>query len=144
MDFNKTKSKGFQFGVAREKMWQTGIFGGVKQGVPGPGKYELPSTLTKQKWSMRPKTHDDLMVSNKYVPGPGTYPHNPTINDKGRYPQSKHSNSCATLFNPPRSKRFQDLKGGNAPGPGNYALDNTGIQKVMASMLRIGRMACTR
>ena len=34
---------------------------------------------------MRPKTHDDLMVSNKYVPGPGTYPYAPTINEKGRY-----------------------------------------------------------
>ena len=67
-------------------MWQTGILGGVNKATPGPGKYEQPSTLTQQKWSMRPKTHDDLMVLNKYVPGPGTYPYAPTINEKGKYP----------------------------------------------------------
>lgn len=54
-------------------MWQNGILGGINKSTPGPGKYDLGSTLTEQKWTMRPKTHDDLMIMNKYVPGPGTY-----------------------------------------------------------------------
>jgi hypothetical protein len=92
-------------------MWQNGILGGINKATPGPGKYDLGSTLTDQKWTMRPKTHDDLMIMNKFVPGPGTYQPKPAINEKGKYTLSNHGNSCATLFNPPRSKRFPELKG---------------------------------
>lgn len=35
VDNNKEKNKGFQFGVSREKMWQTGILGGVNKTTPG-------------------------------------------------------------------------------------------------------------
>lgn len=72
----------------------------------GPGKYELPSTLSHTKYTMRPKTHADIMILTKGIPGPGAYEAIPAINDKGRYTLSKFSNSCATLINPSRSRRF--------------------------------------
>jgi len=52
---------------------------------------------------MRPKTHDDLLILNKFVPGPGAYPQMPTINEKGKYILSKFHNSGASTFNPPKS-----------------------------------------
>lgn len=42
------------------------------------------------------------------IVGPGAYNSVQGIDSKGRYPISKFSNSCATLFNPPRSKRFDN------------------------------------
>jgi hypothetical protein len=50
-------------------MWQTGIMGGLNKVTPGPGKYDLGSTLSKTKYSMRPRTQGDLMILNKFVPG---------------------------------------------------------------------------
>ena len=50
------------------------------------------------------------MILNKFVPGPGTYQDVPAINTVGRYTLSKFGNSCATTFNPPRSKRFSEDK----------------------------------
>lgn len=56
---------------------------------------------------MRPKPANSSLVGpNIKVPGPGKYESLPAINEKGRYPISKYSNSCATLFNPKSSKRF--------------------------------------
>jgi len=49
-------------------MWQTGIMGGLNKVTPGPGKYDLGSTLSKTKYSMRPRTQGDLMILNKFVP----------------------------------------------------------------------------
>lgn len=131
-------------------MWQTGILGGVNKITPGPGKYDLGTTLSQTKYTMRPKTQEDFMILNKFVPGksnfynilkgPGTYTHQPAINPVGKYNLSQYNNSCATLFNPPRSMRFKELKGSyfisnfflgkEVPGPGNYKVENTGIQKV--------------
>ena len=39
-------------------------------------------------------------------PGPGTYPNIPSINDKGKYFNSKFKSSGASLFNPRTSDRF--------------------------------------
>ena len=71
-----------------------------------PGKYDLGSTLSETRYTMRPKLENDFMVLTKGVPGPGQYNPLPAINEKGRYPLSKYSNSCATIINPARSKRF--------------------------------------
>jgi hypothetical protein len=50
---------------------------------------------------MRPKPAKSSLVGpNEKVPGPGKYESLPAINEKGRYPISKYSNSCATLINP--------------------------------------------
>ena len=68
-----------------------------------------------------------MMILNKFTPGPGNYPPLPSINEKGRFPISKYTNSCATLFNPPRSKRFPEFSGNKVPGPGNYPIEFTGI-----------------
>jgi hypothetical protein len=84
--------------------------GGVNKVTPGPGKYDIGSTLSTTRYSMRPKTQGDLMILNKFVPGPGTYPDMPSINKFGKYQLSKFGNSGATLFNPPRSKRFVEDK----------------------------------
>ncbi|CAD8202217.1 unnamed protein product [Paramecium octaurelia] len=130
IDFNKTKNRGYPFGVSRDKMWQTGIMGGLNKVTPGPGKYESQSTLSQTRYTMRPKNQQDIMILTKNVPGPGAYNSVQGIDSKGRYPISKFSNSCATLFNPPRSKRFDNKQySSDVPGPGNYKLDNIGIQK---------------
>jgi len=50
-------------------MWQTGILGGVNKITPGPGKYDLGTTLSQTKYTMRPKTQEDFMILNKFVPG---------------------------------------------------------------------------
>ena len=67
------------------------------------------------------------MILNKFTPGPGNYPPLPSINEKGKYHVSHYPNSGATLFNPPRSKRFPEFSGTKVPGPGTYAVDFTGI-----------------
>jgi hypothetical protein len=66
------------------------------------------------------------------VPAPCTYENSEEIgkNLEGRYHTSKHPNSKAKVFNPPRSKRFNkssiylfDLAT-DVPGPGNYKPQN--------------------
>jgi hypothetical protein len=41
----------------------------VNNKVPGPGKYELGSTLSNTKYTMRPRTQGDMMILNTFVPG---------------------------------------------------------------------------
>ena len=93
-------------------MKQQGILGGMNLVTPGPGKYDIGSTLSTTRYSMRPKTSGDMLILNNF-PGPGTYKDVPTINKTGRYTLSRFSNSGATLFNPPRSKRFTDDNSSN-------------------------------
>ncbi|KAM3144344.1 hypothetical protein pb186bvf_003508 [Paramecium bursaria] len=129
---NLKKKKGYPFGVSREKMESTGILGGLNIKNPAPGKYDLGSTLSETRYTMRPKLENDFMVLTKGVPGPGQYNPLPAINEKGRYPLSKYSNSCATIINPARSKRFPKDFSSNlyAPAPGNYKIENaTGMSK---------------
>jgi hypothetical protein len=118
--FEPQKKKGFSFGLSREVMAVTGgQYVGEKKS-PGPGAYDVrESNKTKISYSFRPRTTVEALVSPKYVPGPGTYPIPETINDRGNYHNSKFGNSRATLFSPPHSKRFYDLKPGY-PGPGTY------------------------
>lgn len=84
----------------------------------------------------------EALTSPKYVPGPGTYPIPQTINERGRYYNAKFKNSCATLFSPPRSKRFEEMKPG-FPGPGTYdnrpSINENGsyfVSKFKSSMVR--------
>jgi len=114
------KKKGYSFGLSREAMAVTGgQFVGEKKS-PGPGAYDVrESGKTKISYSFRPRTTVEALVSPKYVPGPGTYPIPETINERGNYHNSKFGNSRATLFSPPHSKRFYELKAGY-PGPGTY------------------------
>ena len=50
-------------------MASTGILGGINTFTPGPGKYESQSTLSNMRYTMRPKTHADIMILTKGVPG---------------------------------------------------------------------------
>jgi len=119
-EFEPSKKKGFSFGLSREAMSATGSqFVGEKKS-PGPAAYDVRETnKSKISYSFRPRTTIEALVSPKYVPGPGTYPVPETINTRGNYHNSKFADSGATLFSPPRSKRFAELKSGN-PGPGTY------------------------
>lgn len=87
-------------------MASTGILGNLNLKTPAPGTYDLGSTLSDKRYTMRPKLQSDFMVLTKGVPGPGNYEALPAISLLGKYPISKYSNSCATLFNPKRSMRF--------------------------------------
>jgi hypothetical protein len=118
--FEGNKKRGFSFGLSREAMQVTGCqFVGEKKS-PGPAAYDIrESNKSKISFSFRPRTTIEALVSPKYVPGPGTYPVPQSINERGNYFNSKFSGSKATLFSPPRSKRFIELKPGY-PGPGTY------------------------
>ena len=66
------------------------------------------------------------------VPAPCTYENTEALgkNLEGRYHTSKHPNSRAKVFNPPRSKRFNKSSinffdiATDVPGPGNYKPQN--------------------
>lgn len=45
------------------------------------------------------------------VPGPGKYDYKTALNSKGNYFNSKHGDSLSKKWNPPRSKRFNDVNG---------------------------------
>jgi len=80
---------------------------------------------------MRPRTSSMAFVGGK-APGPGTYEIFPGISPKGSQFVSKFMSSCVPRFNPPHSKRFNELrifviqwkKSARqltlAPGPGQY------------------------
>jgi hypothetical protein len=124
---------GFGFGEGREEMQCTGPLANVRiNRNPGPGSYELPSTLSKSSYSFRERTHLENDESRK-VPGPGncTQPNNPdpatfTMNRTGSYFLSKFKNSCASTFHPKHSERFKYIKS-KVPGPGTYDLSQTNL-----------------
>jgi len=118
--FEAPKKKGYSFGLSRELMLITGAQFIGEKSSPGPAAYDTRElNKTMHSYSFRPRTTIESLTSPKYVPGPGTYVPAPSLNDRGRYLNSKFKNSCATLFSPPRSKRFEELKPGY-PGPGTY------------------------
>ena len=91
--------------MGRDQLTANGTF--VKKQGPGPGQYEIKSSLSTTAYSLRAKTSSSLVHPEQVkVPGPGTYTTLPSINDKGRYVLSKIPNSGASVFNPPSSKRF--------------------------------------
>lgn len=61
---------------------------------------------------MRPKTYNSTFkLIPKEYPGPGSYDPKPTINKDGTMNLAKFKSSGATKINPPRSERFEKLKG---------------------------------
>lgn len=64
---------------------------------PGPGAYQLPSTLNSTAYSLSGKPHEENKEKLK-IPGPGTYPVTFCINDKGSYFLAKYKNSCVRHF----------------------------------------------
>jgi len=119
-EVSKKKRKGFSFGLSRDAMASTGSQTVGEKTSPGPAAYDVRE-LNKSKlaFSFRPRTTAEPLTSSKSVPGPGTYPVIEATNLKGKYYLSKFKGSGATSINPPRSKRFIELKDDN-PGPGTY------------------------
>ena len=58
MEAGKSKGKGPLFGVGREKMTGSSVLGNISTN-PGPGRYELGSTLSDIKFSIRPRLEDN-------------------------------------------------------------------------------------
>lgn len=54
-------------------------------------------------------THSIVQNLNPKTPGPGTYDLIPEISPSGNYFLSKFRSPKAPQFNPPHSKRFQDI-----------------------------------
>eukprot|EP00828_Plagiopyla_frontata_P032992 TRINITY_DN42891_c0_g1_i1.p2 TRINITY_DN42891_c0_g1~~TRINITY_DN42891_c0_g1_i1.p2 ORF type:complete len:220 (-),score=20.43 TRINITY_DN42891_c0_g1_i1:72-731(-) len=109
--------RGFSFGGSRDQSKNSGIYNQIKTENPGPGQYDLRSTLNKMSYSMRPKTSNPK--SKERVPGPGSYEPPKGIQQFGNYFISKFLSSGATTFNPPTSQRFKTRKD-HSPGPGAY------------------------
>ena len=89
-------------------MKSQGIFFRDQKINVGPGSYDFRPALSNIKYTMRPKTNSSLTPNGKF-PGPGTYDVLPSITKDGRYPISKFKASCASNFNPPSSKRFDEI-----------------------------------
>eukprot|EP01017_Pseudomicrothorax_dubius_P025273 TRINITY_DN270_c0_g2_i1.p1 TRINITY_DN270_c0_g2~~TRINITY_DN270_c0_g2_i1.p1 ORF type:complete len:286 (-),score=49.84 TRINITY_DN270_c0_g2_i1:118-975(-) len=89
---------------------------------PGPGAYDIKTSLSTVSFSMRPRTNDpNAFTTSKSVPGPGSYPIIPAISKGGKHFYSKYKDSGATTFNPPKSKRFnEENPTKTVPGPGAY------------------------
>lgn len=82
-DEAKEHKVGFGFGEGREEMQCTGPLSIVRTNKnPGPGSYELPSTLVKSSYSFRERNHMENDESRK-VPGPGNC--TTSFNSRSRY-----------------------------------------------------------
>jgi hypothetical protein len=58
-NFSPNKTHGFGFGKGREEMELTGPLATIKVNRnPGPGSYEINSTLTKSAYSLTSKPHE--------------------------------------------------------------------------------------
>lgn len=89
-------------------MKNQGIFYRDQKITVGPGSYDFRPALSQIKFTMRPKTNLNPSPTGKF-PGPGTYDILPSISKEGKYPISKFKASGASNFNPPSSKRFDEL-----------------------------------
>lgn len=119
----EAKARGISFGLGREALKTGGILDNKQKTAPGPGAYDLRSSLSNIAFTLRPKTVNSEAYSTALKsPGPGTYPNIPSINDKGKYFNSKFKSSGASLFNPRTSDRFGPnfSKARQVPGPGHY------------------------
>lgn len=89
-------------------MKNQGIFYRDQKITVGPGSYDSSSALSNIKYTIRPKTNLTIGTNGKF-PGPGSYDVLPSISKDGKYAISKFKASCASNFNPPSSKRFDQL-----------------------------------
>jgi len=99
--------------------------------TPGPGAYELGSTLTKVSYSLAPRTTNFAERGSWLdVPGPGAYNNANVTNKTGQYFVSKFISSGATRINPAGAGAGRGRgisSGNNSPGPGRYEVP--GISK---------------
>lgn len=84
---------------------------------PGPGSYELNSTLEKSAYTLTSKPHEEEKSKLK-VPGPGAYPVTFCINEKGTYFLSKYKTSCVRDFSKVGGRSH--TQSNKVPGPGSY------------------------
>jgi len=159
-DFDpRKKGCAFTFGISREAYAKVYAEAQPQQdkAIPGPGSYNVLKApgFDANKFSFRGRIGELSMICSKITdidhsfapktPGPGTYTNLSSISKNGRQFYSKFESSRAPQFNPPSSKRFQDLAQRliAAPGPGQYnntpALSETGryfIAKYKSSLCR--------
>ena len=129
------------------------MYANLNKQTPGPGKYELGSTLSTMQYSMRPRTQGDIMILNKFVPGLKyiyiyiyyqalelTKINHPSI-------QQGSTTSLSSVILVPlylillaqngslKIKVFFEINiiqdPLQVPGPGTHTVENTGIQKVI-------------
>lgn len=99
-------------------MEATGPLASVKVNKnPGPGSYDMGTTLSKSAYSLTGKPHEEDKEKMR-IPGPGTYPVAFCINEKGSYFLSKYKNSCVRNFSKIGGRTETHLT--KVPGPGAY------------------------
>jgi hypothetical protein len=110
---------GYSFG---QKLEAGGSMSPTHRYTPGPGAYELPSTLTRTSCSLAPRT-TNFAERGSYMesPGPGTYKDTQAINKTGSYFVCKFKSSGATKINPNGSRKGL-ASDSLAPGPGRYEI----------------------
>lgn len=99
-------------------MEATGPLASVKVNKnPGPGSYDVGTTLSKSAYSLTGKPHEEDKEKMR-IPGPGSYPAAFCINEKGSYFLSKYKNSCVRNFSKIGGRTETHLT--KVPGPGAY------------------------
>jgi hypothetical protein len=127
-DFDPTHSerKGFGFGKGREEMVVTGpLVEAIKNKNPGPGTYEVPSTLENSNFTFTSKREEIVNKSKSKTPGPGYYPVTLAINKQGKYPVSKLKNILCRNFGTTLGRK--DITYSRGPSPGAYDITKASI-----------------
>jgi hypothetical protein len=130
LDFNN-KTKGFHFGISREKFAKVFIKENMQSDpcIPGPGSYR-PKTNAIEKnngaFSIRPRTNFQSIFTDftKGFPGPGSYEASKasdnqngfTLNSRFKSPLGAKISSSGKRFDDTFFKRVSKL-----PGPGEYS-----------------------
>jgi hypothetical protein len=120
---DEVKNKHFTFG--QRTMKDSPVDVSRTKFIPGPGAYDVESTLKKTGVTIASRTpyvvggNDTL--DRRRMPGPGAYKLPDAVHAKGTYPVSKFKNSGACLISP--ADRFPSgIKQRENPGPGTYEL----------------------
>jgi hypothetical protein len=110
---SKLKKKGFAIGCSRSRAAAQGPLSISSKYVPGPGQYEIPSTLAKKSISMKAR-HEPRQADNQ--PGPGLYNCADLFRSEGRLLASKYRSGARA----PILGRLEAVSVSQVPGPGSY------------------------
>ena len=131
-----TKTKGFIFGVSREKFARVYVKENPPYDpcIPGPGAYRPTTNFTQKKagaYSMRPNTKFQSIFTDftKEVPGPGSYEAAKASQNLNGFTVNARFKSPLAAKISPSGTRF-DLtfikKAAKEPGPGEYSPTTAG------------------
>lgn len=134
---NNSGSPSYSLGrkhIHPDKLYDKNIKFNYKPDMPGPGSYEVKSSQSLPKYSIKGR---NFYEKNKRisVPGPGAYNIPEIINPEGKYPLSSNRSLKGSIFGKISDKKFSYLvKPEYTPGPGHYDL-KTGLSDIAKKLL---------